>query len=197
MLIPLKSRRFLGCVCCTLFVSSAYPQLPDESPQLNAGYDPVADQMSMVLSWWADSGLTYFVETTTDLKSSWTYLPFVARGSDRVLANQFEFAGRTHFLRLHHTDATYSGSPESADFDGDRVSNWDELTQGSDPFAADSHDGDVIADDWERFYGLDTTPGVDSSGEDLEPDGLTNASEFLVGTHPTRRDHPDLQLSLY
>jgi VCBS repeat-containing protein len=83
------------------------------------------------------------------------------------------------------------------DDDGDLLTNLQEFLFGSDPNSAVSNDLDSIPDDWEAFYGLDTSPTVDSSLDDLEPDGLTNASEFASATDPNKRDHPDLNLILF
>lgn len=83
------------------------------------------------------------------------------------------------------------------DFDGDSLSNLQEFQLGTDPTSSSSNDGDAIPDDWELFYGLNTTPGGDSSVDDVEPDGLSNVSEFETHSDPHYRDHPDLFLTLY
>ncbi len=43
-------------------------------------------------------------------------------------------------------------------------------------------DGDGLSDTWEVFYG--TKPTVDDDKEDYDLDGLDNAGEFDLGTHP-------------
>ena len=43
-------------------------------------------------------------------------------------------------------------------------------------------DHDQMADEWERFYGLN--PALDDSGEDPDQDGYTNGEEYLLSTNP-------------
>ncbi|WP_269524937.1 hypothetical protein [Coraliomargarita parva] len=83
------------------------------------------------------------------------------------------------------------------DFDADRISNLEEFFASTNPLSSFSADGDSIPDDWEVYYGLDVTPGVDSSGHDSDCDGASSLSEFEMNTDPTRRDHPDVCLILY
>lgn len=83
------------------------------------------------------------------------------------------------------------------DGDGDRINNLQEFVLGTNPASNVSNDLDSIPDDWEIFNGLDTTPGQDDSQVDLEPDGLTNASEFALASDPNLRDHPEVELTLF
>src|SRR5262249_12752395 len=46
------------------------------------------------------------------------------------------------------------------------------------------NDGDGIADDWERLYGLDTNNLADAF-LDFDLDGMSNLQEYLAGTNPT------------
>ena len=65
------------------------------------------------------------------------------------------------------------------DFDGDNLSNIDEVGFGTDPTLIDT-DGDGIPDDID-ILGLDPC-------DDFDCDGLTNLEEVLFGTDPTCPD---------
>ncbi len=99
------------------------------------------------------------------------------------------------FVRLSHTDQPTT-SPHSDDFDGDGISNWDEIRPGgtgTDPLLWDTDgdgksdyfadtDGNGVADGWEttHFGGVGTVdPAADPDG-----DGQTNAQESWLGTSP-------------
>ena len=53
------------------------------------------------------------------------------------------------------------------------------------PFVDEDNDG--ISDYWETYYGLDNTDPSDANG-DLDNDGLTNLSEYTLGTKPNNTD---------
>lgn len=142
-------------------------------------------------SWWGRSGWTYFLQTSTDL-FGWTYVPtIIESGNDAVLSYGFSYSlpnfGDAVFLRLNMTDKA-GAAGTSGDADGDRISNQDEFNQGTDPMSIASNDGDTIPDDWEIFYGLDTTTGVDSSSSDGDSDTLSDYQEFYAGTNPNTTD---------
>jgi hypothetical protein len=169
------------------------------STDLNEGsiltHDAVND--IYVFAWWGKTGRTYFIQQSDNL-TEWNYLPEIESGLAAVIQYGMSTNEDKIFARLRHTDR-FTTHPETDDFDGDGISNIDEITmspvQGN-PLDASSNDGDSIPDDWEMFYGLDTTPGVDDSNDDGDADGLTNAGEYAVGTNPNWRDHPDLALIL-
>lgn len=170
------------------------------STDLNEGsiltHDAVND--IYVFAWWGKTGRTYFIQQSVNL-TEWNYLPEIESGAAAVIQYGMSTNEDKIFARLQHTDQ-FTTHPETDDFDGDGISNIDEITMSpvqGDPLDASSNDGDAIPDDWERFYGQDTTPGVDDSNADGEPDGLTNAGEYAAGTNPSKRDHPDLLLILY
>ncbi len=108
-----------------------------------------------------------------------------------------EWGGATNtdrfFLRLIFTD-----DPEApvmrTDFNGTGFSTWEEIQLGTDPFVWEDTAGNGLPDVWELNY-FQTT-GVDPEA-DYDGDGQTNLEEYLAGTDPTQRDHPDVQLQVF
>lgn len=187
---------------------------------LNEGSRLVHDPVNNVYSflWWGHEGRTYFMQRSDDLVA-WNYFPEIKSGAGAVVQYNFTTSGDRIFTRLQHTDLPTS-DPDNDDFDSDGISNLDEITMApvpGNPLDASSHDGDSMPDDWENFYGLDST--VDNGSADEEPDGLINADEFtwrtdpndgdtdddglkdgldIVGQqNPLLRDHPDVELMLF
>jgi hypothetical protein len=174
--------------------------IAQSSTDLNEGSILTHDSANdiYVFAWWGNSGRTYFIQQSGNL-TEWSYLPEIESGEAAVIQYGMSTNDDKIFARLQYTDQTTT-HPETDDFDGDGISNIDEITMSpvqGDPLDASSNDGDSIPDDWERYHGLDTTEGVDDSTDDEEPDGLTNAGEYAAGTNPTKRDHPDLELTLF
>lgn len=193
----MKLVRYLYLLPVALLPLSGMAQ---SSTDLNEGSMLTPDSVSgtYVFAWWGKAGRTYFIQQSQNL-TEWNYLPEIESGDEAVIGYGMSTNENKTFARLQYTDQSTT-HPETDDFDGDGISNIDEITMSpiqGDPLDASSNDGDSIPDDWEMFYGLDTTPGVDSSNGDEEPDGLTNAGEYAAGTDPTWKDHPDLQLVLY
>jgi len=149
------------------------------------------------LDWSGTLENTYFIQYSSDL-ISWKYMPIIKSGVGGPLGYGFNATGGELFLRLHYTSIPTS-SPLLADFDGDDVSNWDEIRlggTGTSPLIEDT-DGDGesdyyadrnengMSDGWEASYGNlgDLDPTADDDG-----DGLTNAQEAQAGTSPTNED---------
>lgn len=101
-------------------------------------------------------------------------MPLIEPGSDSVLEWPCPATQDKFFLRLRHTDIT------SADFDGDGVSNRQEIQEGADPISPDI-DKDGLADEWEQdhFGNLDY-----DATSDPDDDGLVNLYEAHIGSHP-------------
>ena len=148
---------------------------PNESPAL--ARDPATGAYQF--SWWGQAGRTYFLQQSEDLLH-WTYVPVIEPGTGQAIGWGFTSTAPKFFLRLKYTDAATT-NPFNDDLDGDGVSNWDELTQGTDPFSA-SLDTNGLPGDWETHYFGRT--GV-SPDEDPDGDGLTNLQEYQLGTDPT------------
>jgi hypothetical protein len=144
-------------------------------------------------SWWGKAGRTYFIQHTDDLLTPWNYLFLIESGADDVLSWGFYSEAERFFLRLRYSDIPTT-DPYNADFDGDKISNFDELWLGSDPLANEDTDSDGIPDAWELYYGLDPDDPSDASS-DLDDDDLSALSEFQANTSPWASDTDDDGLS--
>ncbi|WP_309400953.1 hypothetical protein [Cerasicoccus maritimus] len=137
------------------------------------------------VSFFAVDGFIYIWEYSKDLVN-WTYdTERIIVGENALIDNQpinaDPIVGFTNFFRAQILEGL-------GDEDGDMISNADEVNAGTDPFDSSSNDGDLIPDDWEVFYGLDTTSGVDSSAYDSDGDLLSDMAEFQRGSNPTVKD---------
>ena len=109
---------------------------------------------------------------------------------------------------LHPAKADSDDNPPNdslEDLDGDTLTNMTEYKIGTNPLLKDT-DGDTLPDGWEYNYGLDPldngivvvgttiTYTENGAGGDPDNDGLTNAEELLLQTHPRDADTDDDQL---
>ena len=93
------------------------------------------------LVWSGRPGRTYFVMSSEDLRR-WLYLKAIHAGQGATIAMPIQSDAPSLFFRLRFTDLP-SSNPGGDDFDGDGLSNTDELDNGTDPFNPDT-DGDGI-----------------------------------------------------
>ena len=155
-------------------------------------------------SWWGATGRTYFIQMSEDLKK-WTYLNEIVPGTDAVEGLTFTHSGSRGFLRLISTDADTDGSAGGADFDGDGISNADELSGllglPTNPLSTDS-DEDGWSDDFEIAQGSDPTlggsrpffglPGLVSELEDLVDQYMADRVYPFVSTESLRDQREDI-----
>lgn len=136
------------------------------------------------LYWWARPGNTYFVQHSEDL-TNWIYFSDIRTGADAILGHNFQTNADKFFMRLRSSTIP-TNDPFNADFDGDHVSNQNELAQGTDPLASLDSDSDGLANDWEFFHGLNPFDSQGSQGAAGDPDGdgIANLQEFLYGFDP-------------
>jgi len=179
-----------------LLTLQAHAQLPEQTTPtvsiIPTGFN---------LDWYGHGSRTYFVEYSADL-TNWAYMPVIESGVDAALGYGFSTPGDKLFLRVRYTD-TVTSNPNSADFDGDGVSNWDEVRiggTGTDPFEWDTDgdgksdyfsdiDNNSLADGWEiQYYG--STGTADPTGND-DDDTLSNYEESLMGSDPNNEDTDD------
>ena len=136
-------------------------------------------------SWWGQPGRTYFIQHSDNLLA-WEYLPLIYSGANGPLSRSFPSTAGILFLRLRYSDIPTS-DPFNDDFDGDKVSNWDELLQGTDPLSAADTDANGLPDDWEKFYFGHT--GVDPNAT-APGGGMTNLQHFQLGSNPNNAPPP-------
>lgn len=140
------------------------------------------------LRWHGHAGRTYFVQVSdpNDHLSSWTWAPIIETGNDEDISYEVDGTADKGFFRLWFTDEPTS-DPDGDDFDGDGLSNWDEIhIYQTNPLKLDT-DGDGMPDGWEVLYGLDPL-GIWDRLLDFDGDGLSNIDEFLNGTNPFNSD---------
>lgn len=145
------------------------------------------------LEWETICGRTYFVQYSDNL-TEWHYFPLIESGQTLPISYGFASTSERLFLRLRYSDEPVS-DPYAADFDGDGLSNWDEVNiYMTDPLDGDS-DGDGMSDGWEIANGLDPNDAGDAVA-DSDGDGLGNAAEVAHNTNPNAKDNPLLQLTV-
>lgn len=109
------------------------------------------------VKWWGKVGRTYFVQSNPTLNpNTWSYMPVVETGADAVHSWNLSTTGERMFVRLVYTDQLYSGSASTADFDGDGLTNAQEVASSgprSNPLNEDTDD-DGFSDsvEWDNGY---------------------------------------------
>ena len=134
--------------------------------------------------WWGREGRTYFIQYSEDLGEPWQWLPLIETGGDSIIELGVTTTADRFFLRLKCSDIATS-DPEGSDFDGDTISNIDEILQGLSPFSPDS-DGDGMPDGYEVSSGLDPLSG--DGAMDPDADGASSITEYLAGRNPNASD---------
>ena len=114
---------------------------------------------------------------------------FVVRVDPVVAADQYAFGVLAELVDdgPRVTDKTVASLNISvADDDNDGAINYYDAFPDDQRFAED-HDGDGMADEWERVYGLNPNDAADAA-LDSDADGATNRQEFVNGTYPYLAD---------
>jgi hypothetical protein len=132
-------------------------------------------------TWKSQVGRTYFVMTSDDQLTVWSYLPEILPGTGDRLGYEFTNTAQRFFFRLRYTDQRTTNA-QTADFDGDGVSNLSELQAGLDPFLADT-DADGLGDMEEYLLGIAPLRLADSDG-----DGTPDATDAYPAD-PTRQTY--------
>jgi hypothetical protein len=133
---------------------------------------------SYKFTWQSQINRVYFIQTSDENLTNWYYIPEIRIGNGERLQYSFTSNANRFFFRLRYTDQ-FSDNPETADFDGDGVSNIDEIQSGLDPFNLDS-DNDSLNDFIEFTLGIGRDRKTDSDG-----DGVADDADAYP-TDPTR-----------
>ena len=200
---PITFLKYAGLVALggTLAYANPTPLDPEANMELNQSFEKIGSN-SYRLEWEGVEGTAYFTQWSLDLEEFF-YLPEIDLGTihDPIDFTPLDGEGNPYpkmFVRLQtHKPATLD--PKNADFDGDGISNWSELTvYGTDPLKADSDgdglpdgqddsDFDGLSDTWERMI-IANSPDPDSmtlaniaAAGDNDSDGVSNWIEYQRG----------------
>lgn len=159
---------------------------------LNEGLGISHNGSTGTLSWFGKSGRIYFILTTEDLLGDWEFVPVIETGNELPISWGFMPGANTKkaFFRLRYTDQ-FAFDALNEDFDGDSVTNMEELLQETNPFLAVDLDENGLADDWELFYSLSV------AANDEEPDAYSNQIESLIGSDPNKAYASSSQMDVY
>ncbi len=153
------------------------------------------------------------VSDPSDHLNKWNWAPVIELGNNESISYEVDGTANKGFYRLQYSDQTDTDL-DNADFDGDGLTNLEEITPYTRPGARAARsiiggpatansvqtnpldpdtDHDGLGDKWERDNGLDPTDNgtVDpNNGATGDPDGegLTNAEEQELGTDPHNQD---------
>ncbi len=105
------------------------------------------------MKWWSHEGRTYLIQHSEDL-SLWTWMDVIVTGNNSVREVVLNTNTDKFFMRLVYTDQSTT-DPANEDWDGDGVSNYNELLNQTDPFSNKDTDGDGVSDDKETADGTD------------------------------------------
>ncbi|MEQ1933519.1 MAG: thrombospondin type 3 repeat-containing protein [Fimbriimonadaceae bacterium] len=140
----------LGLIGCA-FIGGAMSNA-QTATDVNEGSRLTQDATTGVyeLAWWGKAARTYFIQHSDDLVT-WTYVPIIEWGASAGVTawNFSNVSGAPRsFFRLRHSDAATGGNPDTADFDGDGLTNLQEIEATgthTDPLVMDT-DGDGFHD---------------------------------------------------
>jgi Bacterial TSP3 repeat len=173
-----------------ILIFSLYCAIPQLSAQGN-GIEQTSELVTVgpdkFLRWYGHDERTYFIQVSdpNDHLKRWTWAPIIESGNDEDISYEVDGTADKGFFRLKYTDQPTT-DPDNDDFDGDSISNIDEVSYyNSDPLDSDT-DNDGMPDGYEVTYYFDLN--FDEGGYDYDGDGLTNLGEYNAGTEPYYSD---------
>jgi hypothetical protein len=137
------------------------------------------------LRWYGHSGRTYFVQVSdpNDPLKTWTWAPVIEPGDGVNISYEVDGTASSGFYRLWFSDQP-TIDPDGDDFDGDGLSNLNEIEfYQTNPLKWDN-DGDGL-NDYDEIFVYYTWPSV----VDCDADGLNDFEEVIThGSNPWLRD---------
>jgi len=148
-----RKRSFFILFLAVVGVMATQCLFAQTADDLNEGTKLEYDSVNSIwrFKWWGRTGNTYFIQQSEDLQI-WTWIPVVEPGDDSIKEWGFTTTSTKFFWRLNYWTGPTT-DPEGDDFDGDGLSNLDEVQQGMSPLKIDS-DGDGMPDGYEVLNGL-------------------------------------------
>ncbi len=188
-----------GVVGMILSCSGALRAQTASSPSEGLCAVPGTSAGVMQICWWGKAGRSYFLQTNPTLHPlTWSYADVVETGANSVLSYSLvQSTAQRMFVRLVYTDSPNGGNAALADFDGDGLTNAQEvaaLGPHSDPFVADS-DWDGYSDSVEALVGTgannqQSSPNTNPPSGPLNPDPgyryglrLDYANKYMSATY--------------
>jgi hypothetical protein len=158
-----------GALVAAVCVTELFAQTINEDSRIELTENPGVFKFT----WQSQIGRTYFVQSSDENLANWFYLPLIEAGTGGRLEYGFTTNAPRFFFRLRYTDQP-AANPQTADFDNDGVSNWDELQAGLDPFKGDT-DGDGMIDGYEITMSLN--PLLSDGTSDKDGDLVINQED--------------------
>ena len=142
-----------------ILIISLFCAVPPLSAQGN-GIEQASELVSVgpdkFLRWYGHADRTYFIQVSdpNDHLKRWTWAPIIESGNDEDISYEVDGTADKGFFRLKYTDQPTT-DPDNDDFDGDSISNIDEVSYyNSDPLDSDT-DNDGMPDGYEVSYYFD------------------------------------------
>ena len=175
-----------------------------------------------IIHWYGKLGRSYFLQVSdpNDHLNKWTWAQIIEGGNNEEISHEVDGTASKGFFRLKYTDRTPSPgfTLDTADFDGDGLSNLDEINppppflpkDATDPLDPDT-DKDGMTDGWEklfaknllalghpaawwgaRYAGLSSgnlNPDIDYTGDDITASELADLAALPSGQQPADGIH--------